>query len=653
MYNQQQPPYPPADRLLLPPIQIGLNNPPYVPNNYVGPNWMMQLVPVVAAGAAVEIQNKTSSQSPLRIFMCNQMAVNYFANQEFDNLVKIILDYIVLGVQNRVYANPEVAVQDAVSRVCELYCANNLAIYPHLGQMLNQQTAAVASMAINEYRNMIAQVESMRVQMRSSQYPQQPQYPQQQFQQPQYPQQQFQQPQYPQQQFQQPQYPQQPQFQSNAPSVFSQQPNRPSNVSKSVSGGGKYSRDILQQKQTPDLSQPFTPRATEMTQSAPVVAQAVSSIVPVNLSGIKWRPLKHEHYYPVTNILTHELYYNIGSDGNVSGVFTKPRESKLMDEERHKLITVFGTVPEPFKFENSDTVFVKLTESHNKVQIASSTIQAEPEKIIDPEITTYINGKTLVKSSLADAWTNLNVHRLQSFEFTGGEVSKIYRGYYIVANTIISTHDDIAVLNEFSATKTFEALSRKMLELFNNSSLEFWTQCNVRMTALINRLLKEEMGIPGVSIENFVTDIVDLINHIGTEFGDVIFNSFLKHQDKYIKTVMLNLHDNHSYYDPECTLPDSDDPASPHCTYLATEYCLTYIDYSVFDLGINLADNLSAKLEYGTCSFLYGLVNSINAANIARESEFSRNLIRTKDGRVISFCKGLIDDSSYLLTLVE
>lgn len=623
MYNQQTGlPYP-VDKLLVAFINVNLNNPPYVPRDYNGPSWMYTILPIVSAAAIIEIQQRANT--PLRVFMLNQMSVNNYANQDFDSLVKNIMDYIMLGIVNKYYQTPDAGISDAVSVVCELQSAANVEIYRQLSSFIDQNTMNAVMAAINEFHNVGMQITNMKTQMRATQYPQQG-FPQQQV------------------------FPQQQRNIQQNSSLFSghtsDQSMFPLTQSKSA---GKYSSDILQQKKSSDIQQkssdiqqPFTRREEMVEAISPPIGVLVKD------SGVVWKPRLNKHYYLCTNPETQNLYYSLSNGDFILDIFNKPRDVPLMDEERHRLTTVFGNVPNTFIYDKE--VKGKITNDVIKLNSVLDDLVTETKDENDIDVTTYINSKVAIRSSLADAWTNLNVHRLQMCIFDDAVISKVYRGYYIVATTIVSKTNDKPTLSKYGECKTFSSLVDLLNLTLNDVSIEFWTQCNSRMTALVNRLLKEELAIPKLSIDSFVEDVESLILHLDDNYGSVIKDSFLRYQECYIQVTMLNIHDQYTYFDPECTIEGDNVPC---CTYLAIEYNLTYVDITSFDLGIDLANEVAAKLEYGTNQFLYILIETILKDNERRDNKFIRNLIKTKDGRILSCCKGLIGDDCYLLTLVE
>ena len=523
-YNQNGLPYS-VERPMVQYIQnLNINNPPYVPQ-YDGHPMMQSIAPIVSAATCMEIQNK-SGKSPLRMFMYNQMSENYYANQNFDALVKLVLDFIVLGVESRFYPNVDAGIEDAIFKICEMFCANNIVMFPQLGNFVDPQLTNALNATVSEFRNIQTEIVNMKNMMRGNNYQQNNR------------------------------------FQQNNQNLIINQGNqnnfgnrgsfgnmgmpqvRPVELSSSLFsrnnqqgvivangahtvGSGKQIADvvkanrskqlqeIMESKQQPiyippvmpsivtpvantQLKQPYQNRDVNMNNQVSTKELnevSVSNEVLAKNSKLKWTPPKDldYHYYPAHNVMTHDLVYYLSNEGNneIIAAINVSKDYPLMDQERHKITTVFGPVPKDLNLRSSSDLNKNVGLSIAKLNIATMTLDGNLDNVDEPEITKYVHNKLQLDTSLTDAWIAMHLCR-QVFAGDNKPVDA-YRSYFLIPTIIFDTRDDNDVLETYSNLDTFTDLSKMMTNTVNDVGVEFWNTCNVMLTSLVNRLIKEDL----------------------------------------------------------------------------------------------------------------------------------------------------------------
>lgn len=373
-------------------------------------------------------------------------------------------------------------------------------------------------------------------------------------------------------------------------------------------------------------------------------------------SIVQWAPSITQPYIPAYNPIIQELYYRLGSQGEVTHAIIKERAMPVMEYERHKLATVFGQPPASMDFSNNVEVSVNLLSGVKNVNTATKAIDDEKVNGDSPEVTPFIRHSIICEASLEAAWFSGEIDRMEAVD---GQLPYAYRAYARVATPTISTTDETEFVLGFGATKTFIELRDKLNGCVTDVSSELWNNANRKMTAVVNRVLMQNMSIPELSIDSFVHDIQDLIEYLNTKFGQRIQNAFLKNQKQYISSVFQIMHDSiadgmtKGYLDG-ITFKGG---VEPKITYMSSDYCLTFLNCNSFELELELSKNTSAAIYKYVSPAMYELLEGMFKQSECPVTECPRYLIRTNDGRVMEATVGAIaaqnEGKFYLLTLIE
>lgn len=630
MYQQNtQLPYSP-DRITGQFLHITMGNPPFVPQ-YRGDPQVEYLIPTIAAGAALEIQ-QNAQNNPLRTFMFNQFSENNFANSNFNDLVVLIADAITMNMRNSHYANPEALMQQAIPHLVQLFCAYNIKMFPGLTQYVNQGDLNGFYQGIQELEQLFSNINRMKNGG-----------------------------------MQQPMggYNQNMGYQPRASHMVGRQMQNlgGGNTGIFTQGGGLSRTDNVNRASTRfnndarPVNQPFTARkpvqqeqpSIEITNNVP---ETVTEVL-VTGNNVAWKPNKTQPYFPAYNPYKVEMFYKMDEDGNIIEAVLRERTKALMDYERHSLKTVFGLPPSELSFTDVEKVRDKLQAS---IAGINKAITVDTSGAADQVIhfTSYIKEGVVAETCLNSAWMNLELSRLSSM--VDGVVPFIYRIYARVAEPTISMNEDESDYVEmFAGIETYIELRDKLKACVDNMSGALWNLANRKMTKLINRIIKQEMSIPGLSIESFVEDIQDLIDLIAEEYGNSGREAFLNNQTNIIKNVfklmdpVVQVTFNEYFFDSH-VFPEN---VQPKITYTSSDYSLTYLDCSAFELEIELAPNVGAAIIRSLTPMVYDLVSGLFKDDADLGIDFTHHLIRTNDGHTLECVRGALNKDFFILTLLD
>ena len=651
--NQQQQPIGnmgvlpfPVDQLIMPFGNYHPGNPPVIPR-YIGPDYLMQLVGPIAGAAAQEIET-LAQQNHLRTFMFNLYSQNNFNNQAFVEMVTFIVDFVGMRLQAN-YNNIPNGMQDlyafgisVVPEIVTWFCSYQVQAFPPLGQLCDQVMMNAAIVTINNF--MQARNEVANYRGRTS-----------------------------------------PQGQMGGGGMAVTRFNQPpmgggmssgysSNIRSSggpIGGVGAGATGIFNNSNQQTLGRSMggaaTPRFDKpVQQNQNIVTEPVrmdtvqeevtnQNLITVNAPSTKykWSPQSEMRYFPAFNPLTHEAKYVYDIEkGKVVGIELTTLSEPIMDYERHRIVTSFGPLPKDIDLRNTQEKMRLIRTGIDQLNEASNLMrEAESSDAInkDPDIVTYIKPEVLAETSLQVAWLEMAVERLQK-----EHVPDVYRAYARIAEPLVSNSDESDMVAYYASSKSFIELREKLDNTVNEVSPELWNIANRKMTKLVNRLLKQNLSIPTLSIDSFVHDIQDLMNVLLDKHGQLIYDALLKNQREYINAMFQPMY-------PEVAEEMSNQFFSekqfaegnqPKITYVCSTYSLTYLNCTAHELNLELEPTVSSAVTESFLPVMYKLLHGLFNDSHASFSLFNRHLIRTNDGHVMEATKGAVGDDVYLLTLI-
>jgi hypothetical protein len=625
----------------LPYLNLTLNNPPYVPN-YQGEPWARQLAPLVAAAAAIEIQQRAPT-NPLRMFMFNQHAQNNFANPDFDGLVTGILDFVSMGGAQGRYRTPEEGVQDAVPKIIEMVCVSNVRNFPALERYLDPNMVPAMRNTINLFDNVVMEINAFKRSRSGGGWNQGGGQP----------------------------YVGGGGAWGGAPSghfgtgrtdfgIPPMVPRAGHGGTTGLFGGGgpaqpfdfrgsgSISSDITRYGKP--LEQPFAQKDINMGNPVPGKEENASTEIPAK--DVNWRPGKEYPYYPAYNPRTHELFFKLNQNNEYIPVF-KNRDQNAMDYNRHRLPSVFGPIPRNLELDETGNTLKAIEEGIKQVSV-ETTENNKPENDGKDLRLTHVKQQTIVESCEKTVWFLASLDRLSVHENTK-KIPFVYRAYAQISDPIVTINDDAAFVTNLGASRTFIELKEKMMAAVNEVGMEVWNACNRKITRMINRIINQNISIPGLSIDSFVDDIEDLQALLARKYGEEIREAFLKNQAKQINATLMLMYEPLAKQFTDSYMEDYDFEADriPSIIYLASNYSLTYLNCHSYELELELAPNVGAAVVQSMMPVMHQMLDELFRDTDARSENFARHLIRTNDGRILEAARGQIGEGIYVLTLIH
>lgn len=658
--------------------------PPYVPAVSQDPQ-IQSMVPLIALTACSEIQSQAQQQpnNPLRVHMFNLYTQNNFQNEQFEALIAAATDFVWVYVMKGAFRTVEEAIQDCVPKMVAMLAAMQLRQYPALEQYTNPTMQYSVNELMGHFQTLSNEIRAAKARM-----PQQPQqsggWNQQQ-------------------NWNQPQtgWNQQPSWNQQPQQSWSQQPSRqwgpsggaawqPPSPQPTPLGGGNSTlfgggsaqpQSFAGSAEKPAMSagrfdqsvlrQPFEPRKEETVQQAPApvaptappiqpAPQPTSQLIPA--AQVRFRPTKDNPYVPAYNPLEFELFFEPQPDGGMKPKL-QPRSEKL-DYERHAVSTTFG--PRARELDTSKQAQVLERIQKGVESINAPQEQPETGEVADDEVTLPFYAMTrenlLLDSSETLVWLTAGLERMG--QRVDERIPDIYRVWAKVAEPIVGLQDETPFVRNFASCESFLDLRDKLNAAVNRISSGLWGAAEMRMTRAVNRMLKQNLSIPKLSIDSFTADIEDLLKLLENRYGELITGAIKKHEAEVIRQVFGCLCDaeaealSESHIDPK----DYPEDAQPRVTYLSSAQSFTLLNCRAHELNIELAADVGAFVHPRATPVMHALLKGLfdaahevelAASKQGMECEFHRHLIRTADGRILEATRGFLSDDHFLLTLVE
>lgn len=681
------------------PLNIAINNPPCVPQ-FPYPGFMADLVPVISAAVALDLQTNAPN-SPPRTMAYNVVSRNGYQNEVFAGLVMGVVDWVLLGLASNKFQNPEQAAQALIPKMVEMYVASQVVQYAELQQGVPPQMQAhitgLVQMGteiqneINAFKN--SPVYAQMMQGGAAQGGQSAgwgnqgggnqwggarqwgnsgggqQWGNQQ---------------------------QQSRWgnQGGGGSAWNQQ--RPparqfagslnqGGTSGLFSGGAQYGEPSQESgsfntsrfdKKPGDNQGPSVPNVktswvppSERSASAPVAQQEPVQFKPatqvetkpagneaehIDSTKLVWKPSVRQPYALAYNPRTSLLYLQKQADGTVIQL-VKERTDSSMDREKHRLPTTFGSVPK----------YIDTNKSAQTLTRIAAGVKELTEKVGDGEAGEAPPKKPLVQV-VEDTWVlepTLDLAWLQgtlkcmAVTKDSEQVPDVYRIRAQVAEPFVSLKDESGALQSFAQAKSYAELAEMMKSVEGVMNGPLYAAINRKLTEMVNRVLAQSLSIGDIRLHDFAADVAELPGVIEKWYGETFSVVFLGNQTKNIRAAFAEF----SHPDDEAALTDNllmDRDYSPEhppkLTYLTSNYTFTYLSAAAVELELELdPKDRIASLITSDMPELYSLAESIFQATSGIDDNFYRHFIRTADDHILEVTTGYLGNDAYLIRKIR
>lgn len=576
---------------------------------------------------------QTAQQSPLRTFMFNQMAQNGFQNNDFASLAKSSLDYLAFAAMNSRNANPQQIMQQTVSDMLNFMSAVNVRQFPALANYCNTNQV---QQVLQQFDNVSRQIAAAKSNMGSfgGNFGGGFNQPSQSFQ----------------------SFPDNNGYGGNRPySRFNDTHQQRGHHGSESSG--LFSRDTggHGQSETNGSSAMERNFARNARPSAPAqLVQSVEEVAPTQVTideaNKGWKPTLDAPYRPAFQ--PSKQYLHVQKNGNNFAYQVREKGENGMDQAQHSLAPVFGNVSHMVSDRLPTASAIRIIEDAVGDAVAALQKNDNDDVVLDSYARLNLdNGNVALEIGRETCWALGQVQAVKKVRNDKLEVipqiiqwsSRILTPFIMnsaadlkkLHNRLADAHhgnEVIAVLEEMK-----DVIPVDVLNLFDN-----------RLADTVNRVLKVNMSIPGVSIDSFIDDWNVLVNHLSDAYGSGVAAILLNQEQRIIRMAIsllspeLETIANREIYDIE----DSEYPIGYFCEN--NSFTLLRVFSSELDLSfVTSTSALLSKLD----TRVYHMLAKQIFDQYGKTAD--QHFIRTTDGKVFEISKGWMCEDAYLISLAK
>lgn len=619
----------PVEHPIAPLCRYDWNSPPYLPAIPL-PQQVENMRAPIATCVANEASGKATTSSA-RMYCFNLFATNNWNNQQFAETVKLVGEYVCLQLSKGAVRDLQTAIPEAANLILTMYVSALIFQVPELKNSVHPNVVQAASQNAPQFENLkreIAQMNNMHpnmgmMPMMNNGYPQQQQmYPQ--MQQPMYPgmHPQMQQPMYP-------QHMQQPYYQNPQ-----QQQQQFANVTSGFSGGGGFAPQMNPNGYT----------APEDDRYASRVVQQAPPPTPVSNTQLVQQNHPHEVHHTQQS-----PYYRDQQAPKVETPQAKPQPTELtieqgteMDRSKHQLAYFGGLVTQDLR-----PRMEAFQKSADQLKVAYLEDENSPVK-----------AEWTIAFSLPEAISMGRVE-YQKRQETGAK--DLYREFVMVATPIPAGKGLVEYWEAIRGGTSFVGVAKKMQHLSvslqqtktdNNadevaSSLNFLSAIDVKLTDLVNDFLKINLGLKGVKIDSFVSDIESLGPYLYKNYGALEQQAFTSFEGDIFDVLMYTF----SAETKQDILSVFGEGAEDQYPLFPESYSVTHLFLNSKELGYHVTDE-PVRINPQNTPALFNVVDSLLSHKKAIEMATVSDLLVCSDGVMFQVYRNCRIQGDYLIAKV-
>ena len=637
----------PFEYPIIPISQYDPMMPPFVPNVQILPD-VQYIVPMVASAVANEVSIKANAHAA-RMFCYNMLCSNYWNNESFAEVVKLVADLVCLNFRKQHLKLPESGIKDAAEQVLTMYTSSLIFQYATLKSAVTSQIVNASHQNVSTFNNLKQEIQSMYANQNGQpfhgfqgqgnsmgaqsnapmmqpqmggqqQYQQIPGYPpnvvmtqhgpmvmtpqgmipfQGMQMQSNYPPQQMQPMQMPQQQIQpwggnQAQQPQQ---------GFGSSLSNGVTAARFGSASGDEAADIRQDR---FMTRP-TQQYEQPKETPPVVMQAPPK--PVSPQSV--------------------LLIEKGSE---------------MDRQKHQISYLGDSY-------QGDTIARGRQFAESSANMAKQDVSIDEENI-------YVHAHWIGSACLdIGIFTGRKEHFKKQSEGVG---ESVFRAFSLVISPFITTTNVQDYLDKLMQAKSFTEMAIKLKAFagalnmkasaseesrkYSDSIVSFLKQIDNIMTDMANDFLNNKMKLK-LTIDSFTDDVSDLGNYLYKTYGVNYSQAFSKFEEEAIEVLTQDLTDDmiegmREYYDV---------PEGLHFSFLPLNYSFTYIPMNEKELGYKVGKE-ALVIDKETAPSLYTLCKSLDSHKKQMELPTIYDLLITADNVRYKLYRSYGAENEYLIS---
>lgn len=358
-----------------------------------------------------------------------------------------------------------------------------------------------------------------------------------------------------------------------------------------------------------------------------------------------WMPTK-AYPHPLALNHTQDLYYEMElASGNVIPHLVK--KDTIVDYHAHKSLA-FGETPRDFRRFEDGGVSTRLNNLHEALLAPSEEITPEGS---DEKVTVhrrFDDDTVAVCFSLKELLTGLGYRRFALQQKQQNETAivpvELAVGSGILVETFLATQEEYDILTQLREEKSFVKLCEKLRMASKKIRTELFLLLDQYLTKAINRMMRQYMSIPAVTISSFTSDWLELFALITTKYGEAYRDAIVQHQENEIKLLL-----NYSALAEQAVMTKNEEVPGlrPFVVGLTTK--VFYISEVGYNLDLDMIPNVASELLPETNPFFHDLAQDL----LAKGGDFARYYIQTADMRVIEASRSYLNDRAVLIRMVQ
>lgn len=631
-------PYP-ADQLIRSPININVQNPPFVPQ-VACTNEMRQFLPVISGSLILAIQNG-AQQSNLRAFAFNQLSENNYANLAFSELTATVVNIVMVHAYLQNQTNDvQGLIQYAVNKGLDFFMAFSVYKHPGLQQYINQEQAQSIQNLLAELNNYQTQFSQLHQQLQNG--------GQNNFN-------------------QRPGFSQGNMVNTNIPSV-----NRFSNTSSSVFSGFNNNPINNNQNSTP-MESLYTSRYAALQEAEntsitdrkePKVVSAKPEIQVTHTepedyktSSLVWSRTEDQNYPPIVRFSENQILIKQEPNEPPKLIIDKRSENSVFDYETHTALSSLRVYPstEPRMTNQeiraiNENVFniIKQGQSILDIQMMEEGAEVPIFKII--KYPNYSIENSLESALFESEVTAENIRGMLSLEHD--EILVFITNSILIENLGVLSENEEKEINFLSNSKTLDELHSRLKASAASLSKKAWRTIESKLTRIINEALRLQLAMD-LRIDSFLSDYEDLVGVLNSG-PETVKTAFFAHQKELI-SFSLKIEDDPKMVKMIDATFLSDDPNSDsgiEFKFLKNEASVVNLSMSCEELNVDVYKDLGSLILERESKVLYELAHHL-FTSIPQTQFFTYFYVYTTDGVALRITRGLIGTDHFTLSVAK
>lgn len=368
----------------------------------------------------------------------------------------------------------------------------------------------------------------------------------------------------------------------------------------------------------------------------------------------EWRPTAahaesvETWYLPATNPYLHKLTLQ-KNDKGLFIPFIEPR-TEMLDYSKHEITTVFGKLDPLTKL--GDDRFLSRVEHDLFIQDeAKRDRKAVIAEAGSYEPTVEKDTNWIASSNIEDCLMSVTLRQFENAR--EGVLPDVFRSLVTILTPSVSMRDQTAVIRSLGESDSYDELREKLKNAAALNKLDdrFLGVVNKTITDTINRVLRQNLSIPELQIEDFVTDYDDLVAYLGKTYGQKVLNAFLGNRKRVITTTFGKT-------DPITArelFGQTFDPDAggimPVINHIANECTITLLNCRSTELELDFAEGVACALTDQFTPVLNRIATDLFNETETEDQCFHRHLLVTNDGVQLELTRGYLGDVNLITKL--